>query len=63
MLWLTGAIAARGQQSIRSRGYQAADAPLVFSLGLGTGISSIAIMVLYRSGSTISDGAMSGISA
>jgi 4-hydroxybenzoate polyprenyltransferase len=39
--------ASRGQAAIASRGYRAEDAPLLFSLGLGAGISSIAIMVLY----------------
>lgn len=37
----------RGHQAIASRGYVARDSALVFALGLGTGIASIIIMVLY----------------
>ena len=37
----------RGTSALTSRGYVAKDAQLVFSLGIGTGIASITIMVLY----------------
>lgn len=43
---IAGAVT-RGQQPPQSRGYEVADAPLLLSLGIGTGISSIVIMVLY----------------
>ncbi len=39
--------AERGQTALASRGYIAKDSPLIFALGLGTGIASIIIMVLY----------------
>ena len=39
--------AALGRTSVNSRGYEAQDVPLVLAVGLGTGMTSIAIMVLY----------------
>jgi 4-hydroxybenzoate polyprenyltransferase/phosphoserine phosphatase len=39
--------AGHGQNALASRGYVAKDGPLIFALGLGTGIASIIIMVLY----------------
>ena len=37
----------RGQSALSNRGYVSRDSALVFALGLGTGIASIIIMVLY----------------
>lgn len=39
--------AARGEQSVASRGYQAEDAPLLVALGLSTGTAGVVIMVFY----------------
>ncbi len=39
--------AERGQTALTNRGYMARDSALVFALGIGTGIASIIIMVLY----------------
>lgn len=38
---------AQGQQSVKSRGYQAEDLPLLTALGLSTGVGSVVIMTLY----------------
>ena len=37
----------RGKTALASRGYVARDSALIFALGIGTGIASIIIMVLY----------------
>jgi 4-hydroxybenzoate polyprenyltransferase/phosphoserine phosphatase len=37
----------RGEARVASRGYEAADSPLLFALGIGTGIASTLTIVLY----------------
>lgn len=39
--------AAQGQKAIKSRGYQVEDIPVLVALGLSTGVTSVAIMLLY----------------